>query len=119
MLIDIYNQDEVGRWIQSLIDTNNIHAFYISREWLNLRADLLDEYKHECQHHKDRGYHERADTVHHVQYVKKHPRLALSKTYVFEGKERRNLIPLCRTCHEIVHGYRKKKKEKPLTEERW
>jgi 5-methylcytosine-specific restriction enzyme A len=119
MLIDIYNQDQVGRWIQSLIDSNKLHDFYVSGYWLRLRAEVLQEYKHECQQCKEKGYYKRADTVHHVQYVRKHPRWALSKTYVFEGKERRNLFPLCHACHEIVHGYRKKKKEKPLTEERW
>ena len=118
-MIDIYNQDEVGSWVQSLIDADNIHAFYVSGPWLNLRADVLDEYKHECQRHKDQGFYKRADTVHHVQYVRKHPRLALSKVYIFQGKEYKNLIPLCHACHEEVHGYRRKEQKKPLTEERW
>lgn len=117
--MNIFNQDEVGRWVQGLIDANNIHAFYVSGPWQNLRDDVLDEYKHECQHCKERGYYKRANTVHHVQYVRKHPRLALSKFYIFEDREYKNLIPLCHKCHEIVHGYRQKKKEKPLTEERW
>jgi 5-methylcytosine-specific restriction endonuclease McrA len=81
---------------------------------------VLEEFKNECQHCKARGYYKRANTVHHVQYVRKHPRLALSKTYIFQGKEYRNLIPLCHACHEKAHGYRQKEKEeKPLTEERW
>lgn len=117
--MDVNNPNEVGRWVQDLLDTNNIHKFYVSGPWLRLRVEVLQEYKYECLHCKDRGYYKRADIVHHVQYVRKHPRLALSKTYLFQGKERRNLIPLCHACHEIVHGYRKKKKEKPLTEERW
>ena len=105
------NQHEVGLWVQGLIDANNIHAFYVSGYWISLRADVLVEYKHECQHCKDRGYYTKANTVHHVQYVRKHPGLALSKVYVFGGKEIRNLVPLCHNCHEIVHGYRKKKIE--------
>jgi len=117
--MNINNQNEVGKWIQSLVDVNNIHAFYVSSYWLRLRAEVLLEFKYECQHCKVRGFYKRADTVHHVQYIRKHPRLALSKTYEFQGKERRNLIPLCHACHEIVHGYRKKKIEIPLTEERW
>ena len=80
--MNIINQNEVGRWVQSLIEAENLHAFYISGEWLRLRADVLDEYKHECQHCKNRGYYTEANTVHHVQYVKKHPSLALSKVYV-------------------------------------
>ncbi|EHQ88443.1 putative restriction endonuclease [Desulfosporosinus youngiae DSM 17734] len=113
------NQDEVGRWVQSLIDSNNIHAFYVSSYWLRLRAEVLLEFKNECRHCKARGFYKRADTVHHVQYVRRYPRLALSKVYIFEGKEYKNLIPLCHNCHEEVHGYRQKKKKKPLTEERW
>jgi Predicted restriction endonuclease len=117
--VNASDQDEVGRWVQALIDSNNLHAFYVSAYWLRLRSEVLLEYKHECQHCKEQGYYKHADTVHHVQYVRKHPRLALSKTYIFEGKERRNLIPLCHNCHEEVHGYRQKKKKKLLTEERW
>lgn len=117
--MNVSNQDEVGRWVQNLIDANRIHDFYVSSWWLRLRADVLREHKGECQHCKDRGYYAKANTVHHVQYVKKHPGLALSRTYIYEGKEMQNLIPLCHNCHEIVHGYRKKKIEKPLTEERW
>jgi len=113
------NSGEVGRWVQSLIDGNKLHDFYVSSLWLRLRAEVLLEFKYECQHCKERGYYKRADTVHHIQYVRKHPSLALSKVYVFQGKEIRNLIPLCHACHEMVHGYRKKKKGKPLTEERW
>lgn len=117
--LDARNQHEVGLWVQGLIDANRIHDFYVSSLWINLRLDVLQEYKGECQHCKDRGYYTKANTVHHVQYVRKHPSLALSKVYVFGGKEIRNLVPLCHACHEIVHGYRKKKIEKPLTEERW
>lgn len=113
------NQDELERWISRLIAAHNLHEFYTSGLWLKLREEVLDEFKHECQHCKARGFYTKADTVHHVQYVKKHPRLALSKFYEFAGKVYRNLIPLCHDCHERVHEYRQKDKPKPLTEERW
>ena len=48
--INIYNQQEVGIWVQSLIDNNDIHSFYVSSYWLHLRAEILQEHKHECQH---------------------------------------------------------------------
>ncbi|HHY28077.1 MAG TPA: HNH endonuclease [Desulfitobacterium dehalogenans] len=118
-MIDIHNQDSVGRWVQGLIDDGKLHLFYVSSQWLKLRSDVLDKHKSECQRCKERGFYKRANTVHHVNYVRKHPRLALSKTYVFRGKEYKNLIPLCHNCHEEVHGYRQKEKKKPLTEERW
>jgi len=118
--MNINNKDEVGAWVQCLIDDDNIHAFYVSKYWLRLRKEVLEEYKHECQQCKARGYYTRATHVHHVQHVTSHPRLALSKYYVFRGKTYRNLIPLCHRCHEEIHNYRQKEKEKGFwTEERW
>jgi 5-methylcytosine-specific restriction enzyme A len=113
------NQDELERWISTLIAASNLHEFYTSGLWLKLREEVLSEFKYECQHCKARGFYKRADTVHHVQYVKKHPGLALSKFYEYAGKTYRNLIPLCHDCHEKAHEYRQKDKPKPLTEERW
>lgn len=117
--ININNQAEVGRWVQSLIDKNRLHDFYISVYWERLRREVLADDKYECQHCKRRGFYKRADTVHHVQYIRKHPSLALSKVYIFQGKEYRNLISLCHACHEAAHGYRQKEKPAPLTPERW
>ncbi|WP_186430891.1 HNH endonuclease [Clostridium sp. BSD9I1] len=117
--MNIYNQDEVGAWISKLIAENRLEEFYNSKYWRKLRKEVLAEHKGECQICKSRGFYTEANTVHHVQYVRKHPRLALSKTYIFQGKEYKNLIPLCHDCHEEVHGYRQKEKKKPLTEERW
>jgi len=117
--LNLKNLEEVGRWVRSLIDSNNLHMFYTCSEWLHLRDEVLEEYKHECQHCKARGYYKKANTVHHVQYVRKHPELALSKTYIYNGKEYKQLIPLCHDCHERAHAYRVKNKKKPLTEERW
>ncbi len=118
--LNIYNQEEVGKWIQSLIDEDRIHDFYVSSYWLNLRAEILEEDKNECQHCKKRGLYKKADTVHHVKHLRDYPILALSKTYIFQGKERRQLVSLCRQCHEAEHPDRiQKEKTEPLTEERW
>lgn len=92
--MNIHNQDEVEAWVQSLIDEDRLHDFYVSRWWLRLRGEVLAEYKYECQHCKDKGFYTKANHVHHVQYVRKHPRCALSKTYIFQGEEHKNLIPL-------------------------
>ena len=117
--MNIKNQDEVGCWVQKLIDEDNLHAFYTSSAWLNLRKETLREHKNECQDCKSRGFYKKANHVHHVQYVIKHLRLALSKTYIYQDKEYKNLIPLCHDCHEQRHGYRQKEKKEPLTKERW
>ena len=114
-------EEQVYKWIVMLIQEDRLHDFYVSKEWRRLRKEVLEEYKHECQECKRKGFYKRANHVHHVQYVRKHPRYALSKTYEFQGVIRLNLIPVCHDCHERLHGYRQKDKEdiKPLTEERW
>lgn len=112
-------QEQVKRWITKLIENNNLHEFYTSQTWLNTRGEVLKEHKYECQDCRSRGYYTKANHVHHVRYVKNHPELALSKTYIYQGKEYKNLIPLCHNCHEQRHSYRHKEKKEPLTVERW
>lgn len=97
----------------------DIHRFYVWGKWKALRSEVLAEDKGECQRCKAAGTYQRATTVHHVNYVKKHPDLALETWYTWQGKKKRNLISLCHDCHEAVHGYRKPKEKKPLTQERW
>lgn len=64
-----------------------------------------------------------ARSVHHVQWVRKHPRLAMSRTYTYNGKEYVNLIPLCEACHNEQHPDKRVKtefkKEHFVNEERW
>lgn len=54
-----------------------------------------------------------------MNYVKKHPDMALEIWYEWHGVRKRNLVSLCHDCHEAVHGYRKPEKKETLTEERW
>ena len=112
-------QDEAARWISGLIAGDRLHDFYASPEWERLRLAVLTEHKFECQQCRARGFYKRADTVHHVQFVRKHPGLALSRMYIFDGREYQNLVPLCHDCHERVHDYRKRAQRAPLTPERW
>lgn len=113
-------EEQVNTWVSKLIAENRLHDFYVSKEWRHLRKEVLAESKNECQICKGRGYYTNANHVHHVQYVRRHPRYALSKTYVFKGEVRQNLIAVCHNCHEELHGYRQpEKKQEPLTVERW
>lgn len=106
-------------FIKKAID-KDIHTFYIWNKWKKVRAEVLSMDKYECQLCKSRGKYTRATTVHHVNYVKKHPELALEIWYMWRGEKKRNLISLCHDCHEEVHGFRREKYYKePLTEERW
>lgn len=129
------NKAELKKWIETLIEKNELWRFYKSREWMELKEEVLRENHYECAECKKRGIITRYDidedgnkrllsTVHHVQYVKKHPADALSKFYTYEGKTYRNLIPVCKACHNKLHpeksGRRAKKKTDGfVNEEKW
>jgi len=120
--ININNKEEVGRWVQQLIDEDRLHEFYTSSAWLKVRDEVLAEYKNECQNCKRKGKYVKAVIVHHVKHLRDFPELALSKTYIGrDGKEQMQLKPVCRECHEYVeHPERLRwNKKEPLTEERW
>jgi len=104
---------ELLNWIISLLQNNNIKAFYNSSLWLKKRADVLDRDNNECQICKSNGLYNQADCVHHIKHLKDNPELALDED---------NLLSLCNECHNEEHPekflkYRKKKKL--LNEEKW
>lgn len=101
---------------------NNPHDFYTWARWLAVRTEVLSLDKYECQNCREKYKRYRmADTVHHVNHFRDRPDLALEIYYNDPAthEKRRNLVSLCHDCHEEVHGYRKRKKVEPLTEERW
>lgn len=104
--------DELKKWIEELIDKDELWRFYKSREWRTLKDKILKENHYECAECKKRGVITRYDvddegnkrllsTVHHVQFVRKHPALALSRTYTYAGKTYQNLIPVCKVNDAI------------------
>lgn len=113
--------DGLEKWIKELDKSRQMYKFYKSPEWIRLKEEVLREQHHECQICKTKGRYTPTDTVHHVQYVKKHPRLALSKTYIYNGKEHKNLIAICKSCHNKIHTEKgfNKKNSAFLNEERW
>lgn len=105
--------------IEELVKEDRLHEFYNSWDWKKLRRKVLKKQNDECQICKQRGKVKTATTVHHVNYVKKCPALALSETFIDEnGEEKQNLIALCHDCHEELHNYRNKRKKK-LNTEKW
>lgn len=115
-------EDELEKYIQKLISQDKLYKFYKLKEWRKLSDAIMKENNYECQKCKARGIHTTARSVHHVQWVRKHPRLALSRTYMLEGKEYKNLIPLCEACHNAEHDkktYAKKKSTGFTNIERW
>lgn len=98
----------------------DMHRFYTWYKWEHLRKRVLEMDKYECQDCKATGAYTKATTVHHNQYVKKHPEQALEIWYTFQGKRYRNLVSLCHFHHEMRHKRGKfKEQPEPLTEERW
>ena len=108
-------------FINRLIQEGNLYKFYKSKEWMELRQEVLHDKHYECQHCLSKGKYTRADCVHHINEVKNRPDLALSKKYTdIEGNEHINLIPLCNQCHNKVHDrVGSTKKDRFRNKERW
>jgi 5-methylcytosine-specific restriction endonuclease McrA len=120
MKITIRNEDELEEWIKQLVGIKQVNKFYKCNQWLKVKGEVLDEQKRKCQECLKAGKVTEANTVHHVQFVKKYPRLALSKYYNHNGKQYRNLIAVCPECHNKLHPEKiKKKKDRFINDERW
>ena len=112
----------LAAWIRQLITDNRLIVFYKSKEWIELRDEVMHDNHYECQECLKRGRYTRADCVHHVNEVRQRPDLALSKYYTdHEGNKQKNLIPLCNRCHNEVHDKlgNWQRKDKFTNEERW
>lgn len=111
---------EIVKWIQD----GKVHRFYTCSEWLKVKAEVLEDDKRECQICKNKyKRYRRATLVHHHRHVKQHPELCLSKYYIdIQGSEQRNLISVCKECHEVEchpERMRKYKRKSLLTKEMW
>lgn len=126
-------RNALKRWIEELISDGELWRFYKCKDWINLKSQILKEAHYECAICREQGKITRYDinskgerqlisTVHHVQHVRKHPELALSRTYTYKGQIYDNLIPVCKSCHNKLHPEKRKIKssqEKFTNEERW
>ena len=117
-------------WIRSLIQKDELWRFYKSKEWIALKNKILKENHYECAECRKHGVITRHDdggrllsTVHHVCHVRDHPELALSEWYkdYSTGKLERNLIPVCKACHNKLHPEKTKRvnQDKFVNDERW
>jgi len=125
------NKDKLTIWIKRLIQEDKLYKFYKSNEWIKLKEEIMKEQHYECQECLKLGIittkcDEQEDmkkklTVHHIQYVKKYPELALSKFYYYKGIQYKNLITVCFDCHNKLHkrfNYKDYNK-KQLNQEQW
>lgn len=121
MRYNLKNKIELADYIYYLIKTKEVFRFYKTPEWIALKKEVLKEQHYECQICKKKGKYAKADTVHHMQFVRKHPELALSKTYIDDnGVEQINLISICKACHNKKHPEKIKSAKPKFTNiERW
>ena len=108
--------NETAAYIKSLIAQGKLWKFYKGKAWITLKQQVLEENHFECRICKQNGiitrYDESPDgkrrllsTVHHVNEVREHPDLALSRFYFDSSGERHdNLIPVCKACHNALHN---------------
>lgn len=105
--------------LASMIQQGQEHGFYAWPEWQEKREEVLQMDCRECQRCKQlRRRHRAAVIVHHVKHLRDRPDLALS---VWDGEERQ-LISVCKQCHEELHPEAMRQNEPkapPLTPERW
>lgn len=100
------NKLELSKWIKELMEKDELWRFYKSKEFRHLKKEIMEFDHNECRICKKKGIITKGTIVHHVQYVRTHPELALSKYYTYQGKEHRNLITVCETCHNQIHNNR-------------
>ena len=110
-------------YIQRLIEEDRIEEFYCSSDWRELREEVKNFFHYECQECLKRGVITTDELcVHHVNEVRDRPDLALSRYYVdHKGQRQYNLIPLCKTCHNVTHDKlgEWQRRDKFTNEEKW
>ena len=92
-------------WLHELIRSGDTSPFYHTREWVDLRNRKLEAEHYECERCRAKGRFSPGDTVHHKEYLRKRPELAL---------DYKNLEVLCKECHYEEHH-----QTEQLNEERW
>ena len=106
--------------LTGLLESGEERSFYSWTAWKRVRKKVLDLDREECQICKSKGRYSPATIVHHVNHLRDRPDLALSVWDPDTGK--RNLISLCKRCHELQHPEALRKfgwAVIPVTTERW
>lgn len=107
--------------LAELIRDGREHEFYNSRIWRNKAKEIREKLDHdECVVCRSRGRYSRGEIVHHVLHLKDRPDLALDTVDPDTG--RRQLITVCKHCHEELHPealHQWSSAERFETAERW
>lgn len=109
------------RQLSALLAAGKEASFYDWPEWDERRAQVMALDHSECVLCRERWHrYRRAELVHHVKHLRDRPDLALSIVDPDTGK--RQLVSLCKTCHEDEHPEWRRRSaafSPPLTAERW
>ena len=119
MTNDKISRQELQRLVK-LIAGGNENLWYNTDPWRSKRLEVLQMDRFECQICKSRGRYQKAVVVHHVMHLKDRPDLALSIYDPDTGA--RQLISLCKKCHEDQHPESKRQfavRPQFTTPERW
>lgn len=107
--------------LRTLIGQGREALFYEWPEWKALREDVLRRLdQSECQRCKAKGRFRGAVIVHHVKHLRERPDLSLSIWDPETGE--RQLISVCKQCHEELHPESQRQfrvVRSPVTVERW
>ena len=75
---------------------NNRDSFYKTKQWIHMRAYIVERDKNECKPCADRGLVTTDNLiVHHVKPIEFKPNLSLDES---------NLMTVCIGCHNYIHG---------------
>lgn len=104
-----------------LIATGREHDFYTGSAWKKMAAMVRAYDRNECQRCKAAGRYARGEIVHHVKHLKDRPDLAMRMYDPDTGE--RQLITVCKKCHERYHPEALQRAEneqrETITQERW
>ena len=112
------------QWVRELERQGKRGVFYSTREWKQLRAEVLRDHPL-CQDclAKSPAEFSRAVYVHHVNELHDRPDLGLTRQWVDAmGDVHDNLVALCMDCHEVRHGRcarGRRRKRRCVTKERF
>jgi 5-methylcytosine-specific restriction protein A len=106
--------------LTDLIQQGREGEFYRSRTWKRVAHEVRRLDRNECQLCKARGRYTRGVLVHHIKHLRDRPDLAMDIYDPITGE--RQLITVCKRCHEEQHAEEFKKKGKSyeyMNDERW
>lgn len=117
--VPIMTPDKLAR-LTAMLAAGRENVWYNSGDWATVKAAVKRIDHNDCLICKAMGRRRAARIVHHVKHLRDRPDLALSIYDPDTGV--RQLISVCKDCHEMLHPeaqrqYRPSKT--PVTAERW